>query len=114
MSSGTLVAFKIFAFPRADARWVAALPDAVYASVRLRRVVRGTGLLSDQPRLEYVPNRGGADPHAGRRHGGLPLPPVPRRPDGAAAYADRRCRSVGCRGPVGLGVPCVRLLAAFW
>src|SRR5438034_9903140 len=72
MSSGTLVAFKIFAFPRADARWVAALPDAVYASVRLRRVVRGTGLLSDQPRLEYVPNRRAADPHAGRRYGRLP------------------------------------------
>src|SRR5207247_8542586 len=95
MSSGTLVAFKIFAFPRADARWVAALPDAVYASVRLRRVVRGTGLLSDQPRLEYVPNRRAADPHAGRRYGRLPLPHDAPRPAGAGPYAARRCRSLG-------------------
>src|SRR6266568_2475597 len=95
ISPGTLVAFKIFAFLRADARWVAALPDAVYASVRLRRVIRGPGLLSDQPRLEYVANRRAADPHAGRGYGRLPLPHDSRRPDRAAPYADRRCHSHG-------------------
>src|SRR3989454_5559906 len=97
ISAGTLVAFKRFAAPRADGGCVAALPDAVYPPVRLRRVIRGPGVLSDQPRPECVPNRHAADPHAGRRHGCLPLPHDARRSDRAAAHADHRCHPHGGR-----------------
>src|SRR2546430_4173408 len=54
-------------------RCVAAVPDAVDPPVRLRRVVRGPGVLPHQPRAQPAPYRSAADPHAGRSYGRLAL-----------------------------------------
>src|SRR5438093_8296214 len=74
-SSGTLVAFRGFPSSSADARWLAALPDAEYPPARLRRIVRGVGVLPDRSRPESLTHLHAADPHA--RRGYHPFAPPP-------------------------------------